>query len=473
MAEQSISNINAPSVPKRIDAPAFQEIGVTGLRETSGAIYEEFVPKLRWPKAGDVYLEMSSNDPVITAILHCSRQLIRNVTWDVVPASQSRADVEAADFLKECMDDMSSTWSDFIDDCTSFFDYGFAYHELVYKRRMGASRDPHKNSKFTDGRIGWRKIAGRAQTSMHSWKFDNEGGLQGMYQYTPDGIKFIPIQKSLLFRTTANRGNPEGKSFLRGAYRPWYFKKHIEEIEGIGIERDLAGLPVTTAPPGVDIFDKENPKAVEAKNAALKLVTSIRRDRNEGVVLPDGWKLELLSSSSSRQFDTSTIINRYDQRIAITMLADIVMLGADKVGSFALAKVKQSMLSASLDAQLASVCDIFNRYAIPRLFALNNFNVTKLPTIKSGSVVAPDLKELGDYIRALSGSKMPLFPDVNLENHLRRIADLPETKEDDEGREDRIARSNQSGSNGANEQNSSGGQKDPADPAQKGGENDE
>lgn len=461
MAEQSIVNANSTAAPKRVDAPAFQEIGVTGLKETSGGIYEEFVPKLRWPKAGDVYLEMSSNDPVITAILHCSRQLIRNVTWDVTPVSQSTEDLAAAAFLKECMDDMSSTWSDFIDDCTSFFDYGFSYHEIVYKRRMGPSQDPHKNSKFTDGRIGWRKIAGRAQPSMHSWKFDDEGGLQGMYQYTSEGIKFIPIQKSLLFRTTANRGNPEGKSFLRGAYRPWYFKKHIEEIEGIGIERDLAGLPVTTAPPGVDIFDKDNPKAVDAKNAALKLVTSIRRDRNEGVVLPDGWKLQLLSSGSSRQFDTSAIINRYDQRIAITMLADIVMLGADKVGSFALAKVKQSMLSASLDAQLASVCDIFNRYAIPRLFALNSFNVTKLPTLKSGSVVAPDLKELGDYIKALSGSKMPLFPDVDLENHLRRIADLPETKEDDEGREDRIARSNQSGQNS------------PADSSQKGGENGE
>src|SRR5690606_7784945 len=117
------------------------------------------------------------------------------------------------------------------------------------------------------------------------------------------------------------------------------------------------------------------------------------------------------------------------QRIAITMLADIVMLGADKVGSFALAKVKQSMLSASLDAQLNSICDIFNRYAIPRLFSFNTFNITKFPTIVSGSVVAPDLKELGDYIRALSGSKMPLFPDIDLENHLRRIADLPETSE--------------------------------------------
>jgi hypothetical protein len=435
---------NSTVVPKRVDAPAFKEIGVTGLKESAGGIYEEFVPKLRWPKAGDVYLEMSSNDPVITSILLCSRQLIRNVTWEVKPASTDQADLEAAAFLRECMDDMSLTWSDFIDDVTSFFDYGFAYHEIVYKRRMGDSRDPHKNSKYTDGRIGWRKLAGRSQTSMQSWKFDSEGGLQGMYQYTSKGVVLIPIEKSLLFRTTANRGNPEGRSFLRGAYRPWYFKKHIEEIEGIGIERDLAGLPVTTAPPGVDIFDKENPKAVEAKNAALKLVTSIRRDRNEGVVLPDGWKLDLLSSSSNRQFDTNQVINRYDQRIAITMLADIVMLGADKVGSFALAKVKQSMLSASLDAQLNSVCDILNRYAIPRLFALNTFNVTKLPTIASGSVVAPDLKELGDYIKALSGSKMPLFPDIDLENHLRRIADLPETTEEDVNRESRISRSSQS-----------------------------
>lgn len=437
-----ITNESLGGLPKRVDAPAFQEIGSTGLKTTSGGIYEEFVPKLRWPKAGEVYLEMSSNDPTITAILLCSRQLIRNVTWDVKPASQEAADLEAAAFLKECMSDMSGTWTDFIDDLSSFFEYGFAYHEIVYKKRVGDVKAPHKRSKYTDNRIGWRKLAGRAQTSMHSWEFDLEGGLHGMHQYTDSGIKLIPIEKSLLFRTTANRGNPEGRSFLRGAYRPWYFKKHIEEIEGIGIERDLAGLPVVQAPPGVDIFDKDNPKAIEAKNAALKLVTSIRRDRNEGVVLPDGWKLDLLSSKSSRQFDTSAVINRYDQRIAITMLADIVMLGADKVGSFALAKVKQSMLAASLNAQLKSVCDVFNRYAIPRLFALNTFSVTKLPEITASSVVAPDLKELGDYIRTLSGSKMPLFPDIDLENYLRRLADLPETSAEDEEREERIANSN-------------------------------
>jgi hypothetical protein len=422
------------AAPSKVQSPDFSEKGNSGLSANSGWISEEFLPKLRWPRAGEIYQEMSNNDPVITAILMVSRQLIRNVTWTTEAASDSPEDLEAEEFLKSCMNDLNMTWSSLVDDILSFFEYGWSYHEIVYKKRTG---DKNKNmtSKYDDNRIGWRKIAGRSQRTLHSWEIDDLGSIRGMHQYTDHGTVFIPIERGLLFRTTTARNNPEGKSFLRGAYRPWFFKKHIEEVEGIGIERDLAGLPVVTTPDGVDIFDVSNQQAITAKNNALQLVTSIRRDRNEGVVLPFGWTLELLSSKSSRQFDTNAIINRYDQRIAITMLADIVMLGADKVGSFALAKVKQSMLAAALDAQLSNTVDIFNEIAIPRLFALNTFKVKKLPKIKVTSVIAPDLKELGDYIRALSGAKMPLFPDLDLENYLRKVANLPEAEEDDESRE--------------------------------------
>ena len=417
---------------------AFQEIGNTGLRESSGTIYEEFLPKLQWPRAGAVYQEMSYNDPVVTAILLCSRQLIRNVEWSVIPASKNAADIEAAEFLQSCMNDMSTTWSAFVDDLMSFFEYGWSYMEVVYKKRNG--RNGKKgSSKYDDNRIGWRKMSGRSQTTLHSWEIDDYGSIRGMHQYTSNGIVFIPIERALLFRTTTARNNPEGKSFLRGAYRPWYFKKHIEEVEGIGIERDLAGLPVITAPAGLDLFDKDNPKAVETKNNALKLVSSIRRDKNEGIVLSDGWKIDLLSSNSNRQFDTNAVINRHDQRIAITMLSDIVMMGGDKVGSFALAKTKESMLAAALDAQLANVVDILNEIAVPRLFALNSFiGLTELPKFKVTSVVIPNLTELGNFIKALSGAKMPLFPDIDLENYLRRLVNFPEVSEDDASRQEQI-----------------------------------
>ncbi len=418
---------------------AFEERGVTGLRQSAGTVYEDLLPKLRWPRAGEIYQEMSSNDPVITAILLCSRQLIRNVIWSVEAASSEKADMEAAEFLQTCMNDMSIPWSAFIDDLMSFFEYGWSYCEIIYKKREGQKgKTP---SKYADGRIGWRKISGRSQTSLESWEIDEYGSILGMNQYTDTekGTVFIPIEKALLFRTTTARNNPEGKSFLRGAYRPWYFKKHIEEVEGIGVERDLAGLPVLYAPEGLDLFDTQNPKAVETKNMALKLVSSIRRDRNEGVVLSHGWDLKLLSSNSTRQFDTNSIINRYDQRIAITMLSDIVMMGGDKVGSFALAKTKQSILAAALDAQLSNVVEILNDIAVPRLFALNSFtNLTDYPKFKVTSVISPDLHELGQYITALANAQMPLFPDIDLENYLRRIVQFPDVTDDPELRNDQL-----------------------------------
>lgn len=416
--------------------PIFKELGTSGLKQSGGFIYEEFLKKLQWPYAGQVYQEMSSNDPVITAILFCCRMLMRQVTWEVKACSDNPADEECAKFVESCMDDMSETWDAFVDELMSYFTYGFAYHEIVYKRRLGNNKNSAKSSRFNDGRIGWRKLPGRRQTTLTNWEFDEDGGLKGVYQMDNGHYVFLPIERCLLFRTTNYVGNPEGTSFLRGAYRPWYFKKHIEEVEGIGIERDLAGLPVITAPEGVDLNSRDDPKAVEARNAAMKLVSSIRRDRNDGVVMGYGWTMELMSTGGTRQFDTNAIINRYDQRIAITLLADIIMLGADKVGSFALAKVKQSLLATALDAQLSDICGVLNRYAIPRLIGLNTFpGITGFPSFKVSSVVAPDLSELGDFIGKLSGAQMPLFPDLDLENYLRRTAGLPLTTEEAEARQ--------------------------------------
>lgn len=430
MAEDSglLEEVGSESEPK---TPSFVELGVTGLNRWGGYVYEEFLPDLRWPKSVKIYKEMSSNDPVIGAILFAAKQLIRAASWRVKRQGDSNVDYAAAEFLESCLDDMSTTWSNTIAEILSMLVYGWSYHEIVYKRRLGDNRDPKFRSKYDDGRIGWRKIAGRAQSSLSEWVFDRDGSIKGMIQVAPPDYKdvFIPIEKALLFRTEAEYDNPEGRSVLRNAYRPWYFKKRIEEIEGIGIERDLAGLPVLTPPDGLDIWNPQDPEAVRLRNTAEKLVTTIRRDQNEGVVLPFGWDLKLLSTGSRRQFDTNAIINRYDQRISITILADIVMLGAEKVGSFALSEVKKGLFAVALGTFLDSICDVFNRYAIPRLFAFNAFpGLKKLPELEHGEIETPDLTELARYIQALSGAGMPLFPDIDLENYLREIASMPKVR---------------------------------------------
>ena len=409
----------------------FKQLGVSGLRHQGPYVYEEFLPELRWPQAGRIYQEMSDNDPVIGAILYLAEMLIRGTTWRVEPASQSPNDLEAAEFLKSCMHDMDMSWANTICEILSMLQYGFSFHEQVYKVRRGPNETNGKyKSKYSDGRIGWRRLPIRAQNSLYEWEFNEEGDVTAFIQCAESDFKIhrIPMSKGLLFRTRISRDNPEGKSLLRNAYRPWFFKKHFEEVEGIGIERDLAGFPVLTAPQDCDLWNDEDPRMVSLKERAEELVSSIRRDSEEGVLLPYGWELNLLSSGSSRQINIGETIDRYDNRIAITMLSDIILIGNNKAGSFALADTKQSMLAAALQSQLQNIADVFNSKAIPDLFNYNSFDgITALPKLVPGQIQTPSLKELALVLRAMG---LNIAGDMKLQNYLRNILDMPELDEE-------------------------------------------
>ena len=416
-----------PDRPKNVNT---KPLGISGLSRQGGYVYEEFLPNLRWPRAGKVYKEMSSNDPTIGSILYLAEMLIRGTKWTVKPASNSKADIEAAEFLTTCMDDMENTWASTICDIISMMVYGFSFHEIVYKVRRGPfEKDPRYKSKYSDARIGWRKIPIRSQDSLLEWEFDDEGNTVAFVQQAEPNYNIvrIPISKGILFRTTTTRENPEGKSLLRNAYRPWYFKKHFEEIEGIGIERDLAGFPVLTAPEGVDIWSNDDPAMMAIRNSAESVVKNVRRDSEEGLILPFGWDLKLLASSSSRQIDVGATIDRYDKRIAMTLLSDIVLMG-DKSGSFALADTKESMLAAALQSHLENIADTFNGKAIPDLFYLNNFDgLTDFPKLVPGQIQTPSLKEVALIMRAVG---FDVTKDLEVNNCIRRMLSFPEITEE-------------------------------------------
>jgi hypothetical protein len=122
-------------IPQRVSP--LVELGVTGLKRTAGYIDEEFLPALRGRKAVKVYREMSTNDSMVGALLFAIDKLIREVEWKVVPADQTPDNANAAEFLESCMNDMSHSWDDFIGEVLSMLAYGWSWHEIVYKRRLG------------------------------------------------------------------------------------------------------------------------------------------------------------------------------------------------------------------------------------------------------------------------------------------------------------------------------------------------
>lgn len=431
----------------------FGEIGRSGLNHWGGEIREEFLREMRGKEGRKLIREMSDNDPIVGAILFAVSMLIRQARPHVKPGIELKSETVTktiytatgrkfklikqdpgasaaqsdAEFVQSCFHDMSETWPDVIQEILTMLPYGWALLETVFKKRNGPSRDPSQNSRYTDGRIGWRKMPLRGQSTLKKWIIDDQGGIQGMVQAVRGSTDVeIPIVKALLFRTIHNMNNPEGKSVLRNIYKPWYYKKRIEEIEGIGIERDLAGLPVMTAPEGLDIWNPDDPVGVVAKNEAETIVRSIRRDEQEGVLMPFGWTLQLLASAGKRNFDTTQVIGRYNNSIAMTMLADFIVLGHNnRYGSMALSSSKTHMFAIALGGWLQSIAGVFNRYGIPRLLEVNGMDTEHPPELEFEDIELPDLNELGTYIYKLSQAGFQLFPNVPLEKKLMTAASMP------------------------------------------------
>lgn len=415
-------------------------IGSTGLKNWSGLINEEDLPELRGARWYRTVREMTDQDSLISGILFAIEMLCRQVSYSIVPGGDSPEDEETAHFVESCFTDMSMTWEDTLSEILSMLAYGWSYLEIVYKRREGDGNDPTRRSRFNDGMIGWRKWAIRSQDTLFEWKFDEDGDVQAMIQRPPPTYQTfeIPIEKALLFRTTSRKHNPEGRSILRGAYRSWYFKKNIERIEAIGIERDLAGLPIAWIPP--ELMDSNASEEEKATLAAIKkIVTQVRNDQSAGIVFPldyddkgnKRYDFGLLTSGGSRLFDTDKIIQRYDRAIAISVLADFILLGHEKVGSFALADSKTSLFAVAVGAWLDSIAAVINNHGIKRLLRLNGIQVENPPTFQFGDLEKADLGQMSAYLQSLSSAGMPLFPNPELERFLLDFAGLPVPAEGD------------------------------------------
>lgn len=419
----------------------YVEFGATGLRQFSGYVREEWLKELEGWRGVRVLREMRDNDAIIGAFFFAIEMLLRGVSFHFEGATAEPEDQQAADFLTSAIGDMEHSWSDTLAEILTFLPFGWDVHEIVYKQRQGATDDSKTRSRYDDGMIGWRKFAGRAQETLLRWEFDESGDAIAMIQLLPTGgpLLRVPLAKSLHFRTTVSKNNPEGRSLMRNAYRSWFMKKRIEDIEAIGIERDLTGLPVMWAPP--EIMKTSADATSKALYENLKsVVRDTSRNEQEGFILPLSYRLvegattpvkmfefQLLSTGGRRAFDTTQVLNRYDQRIAATVLADFITLGSEgRSGSYAMSRNKTDMFSVAVIGFLDMVTAEFNRRAVPDLLAMNGLEGKAV--MKHGDIARRDLTELGTYVQNLAAAGA-LVPDPVLEDHLREEAGLPASQQ--------------------------------------------
>jgi len=409
------------------------EIGTSGLRHYTGFMQEEFDPKLRGRRAMETYREMRDNSAILGASFQAIELTIRSVIWFVEPASLSDEDQARATFLNECLHDMSFSLADTVLEHVTMLQYGFAPCEIVYKRRQGYQDSGAASSRYDDGRIGWAKMALRGQETITRWDLDANGGIRGYWQSAPPDYRerYIPVTKTLLFRVSRERNNPEGRSPLRSAYWDYYGAKRLTESMLIGAERDLAGFPVVRVPAklmqvGASLEEKAVYEAYKA------IARDTRRGDQEGLVLPSDrgeggqayhYDFQLLSSGGRREFNIVELVRDRTRMIAIVLLSDMLLMGHEKVGSYALADAKSSLFGASIDGYLQAIADVYNQHGIPRLLRLNGWPPTPAPILKHKPLTPENLAALADFLQKMVASKL-VTPDPELEDDIRKRADL-------------------------------------------------
>ena len=416
------------------------ELGVYGRNTYTGDVRaDEFLQELKGKRAIQKYKEMRDNNAIIGSVMYAIEQTLRDVKIDVVPANDSDEAKREAEFLKSVIDDMDHSLDDHISEALSHLTYGFAWFEVVYKRREGDMRSPKKNSKFDDGRIGVKKIAIRAPWTVEKFEIDQDTGeVLGMWQEAAWGKKttMIPVEKSLYYRTTSLNNDPSGRSVLRNAYVSYTYLNKIQGYEAVAIERELHGVPVGRMPAEYLSGDATADQA-NLRGQFERILRDLKNNEQGYALLPsdlymdaDGkptnqrlMDIELITANGSRSIDIDPVVKRYQHDIARSLMAEFLMLGSGS-GSYALSKSKTDLFLRSLESYINTIVDVLNKQLVEPLWKLNGLSWDVMPKLAAGDVAPHDLREIAAFLRNLNNAGIEVQDQTEVVEDLMSIAEI-------------------------------------------------
>lgn len=379
-----------------------RSLGYNGLSVTSGIVFEECDPALRWPQCQYTYKKMLKDSTVGISVEAVQTDMSRPA-WDIVaPDGYEEELKDKVAILKTMKDDMDHSFLSFIKLATSYVPYGFAVFEIVPKKRLFS-----KGSNYNDGYWGIGKLALRSQDTISGVEYTNDGkDFAGFWQRaniitnrgqlrtrTTTAGKvtnvdvFLPDDRILNFRNNPLKDNPFGSSPLATVFEAWKYKKAYEDAESHGVVADVHGLKVLYLPPQYMEPDaSDDDKQVFAEYQ--RIMRNLHVGRESGIILPqilsaDGkeglFKFEVVSVTGSKAYDIDKIISRYKNEIITALYATSLVAGQEGGGSFALSESLIEIKDKLIESKLEEIRDVLNHKLIPLIFKWNGWETSVYP----------------------------------------------------------------------------------------------
>lgn len=416
------------------------EIGSAGLNIFSGVTQEELKSDLNFPNSINTY-KLMTYSPAVNAALSLKSSMVNKTQWRVIPPKDATEEEKnKAEIVSQMLfEDMDKPFGDFLSDAMTMQIFGFSVVEKVYRRRTKSA-----GSAYNDSYIAPKKLALRHQQSIQKFIFSDNGedviGVKQVITNTNDPLGrywkkgtevVIPRSKFLHFTAGGLSDNPFGTSPLRNVYLPWKYLSALEELEAVGIQKELHGIPVFRVPAQYMSSD-----APPEQKAAFEAMKNIGRNLQAGsqscVFLPSNmdpesraplFNVELLSTDGKRSFDISTVKSYYQSNIFIGLSADLLLMGNTNTGSFSLGTIKNTLVANDVEQYVKKICNVLNEDLIREIYELNGWDVTRRCKLDYEGFEQESLDEIGKFIQRTSATSM-LTRDLDTINFVRNAIGL-------------------------------------------------
>lgn len=335
---------------------------------------------------GYVALRRMQNDPQVKACLSTKKFAVLSQGWEVHAASPAPADVEVADFVRGCFNDLRGSLLDDLYDVLDALALGVSVTEIVYKL-------------ITDGpnagKVGLAALKAKdpGDFQFETDAFLNLTGLRGTAGMVFDPSKFV------IYSYMPAYENPLGTSDLRAAYRPWFIKGQLLSWWAKYLEK--FGMPTVTGS-----YDATKGYGQDQQRELLSIVAQVHNE--SAVVLPSDMHLGSLETQRAQGADFDEMVSYLDRAIAKSILGQTLTSDSSGGGAtYALGQVHLDVLRFYLHKlQRDLEQGVVQEQIIRRLVGFNYPAGTACPVFSLGQIDNGQLAAAGSLIKDLVAGKV-------------------------------------------------------------------
>jgi phage gp29-like protein len=362
--------------------------GDSGTKRYNGYFYEE--PNVEWQddKRVENVETMRRTDGTVRQLLLAIKAPICAAQPYIEAASEEPKHQEHKEFIEANFRDMNRSWNDLVREILTFQDFGFSIFEIVYK--------------IKNGQICLKDLAPRIQSSILKWQISGVDELgrprRGITQQLQTDEKEetqteIPMEKLCVFTNDKEGDDLTGMPLIRAAYKHFYIKDNLYKISAISSERYGVGIPVITLPQSAT--EKEQLLAED-------MARNLKSNEKAYIILPDGWKIEILTPKGNpQQGQINELIQHHDRMILCAGLAAFLNLGSQGGGSYALSSDQSPFFVKHVEAVARYIAEQITEQVIKRLIVLNFGEQDAYPKMTYPSLAEKDFAAFAGAISSL------------------------------------------------------------------------